>query len=64
MGGVPLNSGSGPSAVFVTAPNDMGLKPGEKADHWYYYGTPLAGEGRLAQGRHGHRLGRRQDDHR
>jgi len=45
MGGVPINSGSGPSAVFVTAPNDMGLSPGEKADHWYYYGTPLAGEG-------------------
>jgi hypothetical protein len=45
MGGVPLNSGSGPAAVFVTAPNDMGLNPGEKADHWYYYGTPLAGEG-------------------
>jgi RHS repeat-associated protein len=45
MGGVPINSGSGPSAVFVTAPNDMGLNPGEKADHWYYYGTPLAGEG-------------------
>jgi RHS repeat-associated protein len=45
MGGVPLNSGSGPAAVFVTAPNDTGLQPGAKADHWYYYGIPLAGEG-------------------
>ena len=45
MGGVPMNSGSGPAAVFVTAPNELGLSPGEKVDHWYYYGTPLAGEG-------------------
>lgn len=45
MGGVPINSGNGPSAVFATVPNDMGLQPGDKAEHWYYYGTPLAGEG-------------------
>jgi hypothetical protein len=30
MGGVPLNSGSGPAAVFVTAPNDTGLNQGPR----------------------------------
>lgn len=45
MGGVPLNSGSGPAALFVTAPNETGLPPGTQVDHWYYWGTPLAGEG-------------------
>ncbi|WP_374692545.1 PKD domain-containing protein [Accumulibacter sp.] len=45
MGGVPINSGSGPAAVFVTVPNETGLPPGAQLDHWYYWGTPLAGEG-------------------
>ncbi|MCW5631801.1 MAG: IPT/TIG domain-containing protein [Rubrivivax sp.] len=41
MGGIPTNG----AKVAVSAPNDLGLAPGEKGELWYYHGMPQAGSG-------------------
>lgn len=51
MGGLPVNASGQPVPIPVTLPNDLDLKPGEKAELWYYDAAPfmgVPGEWRLA----------------